>query len=305
MVTTMSSGISTDGSIPWWEEGEDNAPLSISWREGYGAHACAPTYHGKLNLTNLCLTELPALSEGILELRLDKNHLITLPPLPSRLLVLTCHRNHLISLPPLPKGLHTLLCSSNQLRSLPTLSTLPSLRVLECDYNLLTTLPELPASLQDFTCGKNRITSLPPLPNLIELDCSCNQLHSLPPLPASLRSIDCTANHLHWLPELPERLCVLYCKENPLEIFPELPRDLGYFMGEIDGDSVELENTNPEVIQVINTRIGSWTKRLEEQSKKRCMARCAIYKEQIMMVVWHPTRVAPFIERGIDLEDVM
>ena len=298
--------VSTSEGPPWWEESEDNTSLSISWGRGvFVEHTrSVSTCNGKLNLTDMKLTELPPLSH-LIELRLDKNDLITLPPLPSRLLVLTCHRNHLISLPPLPKGLHTLLCSSNQLRSLPTLSTLPSLRVLECDYNLLTTLPELPASLQDFTCGKNRITSLPPLPNLIELDCSCNQLHSLPPLPASLRSIDCTANHLHWLPELPERLCVLYCKENPLEIFPELPRDLGYFMGEIDGDSVELENTNPEVIQVINTRIGSWTKRLEEQSKKRCMARCAIYKEEIMMTVWHPTRMAPLIERGIDLEDIM
>jgi hypothetical protein len=59
------------------------------------------------------------------------------------------------------------------------------------------------------------------------------------------------------------------------------------------------------VIQIINRRIRSWTKRLEEQSKKRCVARCKIYKEEIMMTVWHPTRVAQLIERGIDLEDVM
>jgi hypothetical protein len=59
------------------------------------------------------------------------------------------------------------------------------------------------------------------------------------------------------------------------------------------------------VMEVINTRIRSWTKRLEEQSNARCMARCAIYKEEIMMTVWHPTRMAPLIERGIDLEDLM
>jgi hypothetical protein len=139
----------------------------------------------------------------------------------------------------------------------------------------------------------------------MELDCACNHLLSLPPLPASLRSLDCVANHIRWLPALPERLCVLYCKENPLETFPDLPRDLGYLMCDMYGVSIELEDTTPEGIQQINTQMRGWTELLEQQSKERCMARCKIYKEQIMMVVWHPTRVAPLIERGIDLEDMM
>ena len=43
----------------------------------------------------------------------------------------------------------------------------------------------------------------------------------------------------------------------------------------------------------------------EGLSRDRCIKRCAQYKEEIMMTVWHPTRVAPLIEMGIDLEDVM
>jgi hypothetical protein len=34
------------------------------------------------------------------------------------------------------------------------------------------------------------------------------------------------------------------------------------------------------------------------------VARCAIYKEEIMMKAWHPSRVEKLIEMGYDIEDM-
>jgi hypothetical protein len=97
----------------------------------------------------------------------------------------------------------------------------------------------------------------------------------------------------------------LYCNENPLEALPELPRDLGYLMCDMPyGEQVELVDTTPEEIHRINTEMWKWTEKMEQQSKARCMARCAIYKEQIMMKVWHPTRIEKMLEMGYDVEDM-
>jgi hypothetical protein len=57
----------------------------------------------------------------------------------------------------------------------------------------------------------------------------------------------------------------------------------------------------PDIVHQLNLENEEWM----AQSKERCTKRCAIYKEEIMMTVWHPKRVAPLIEMGIDLEDVM
>jgi hypothetical protein len=34
------------------------------------------------------------------------------------------------------------------------------------------------------------------------------------------------------------------------------------------------------------------------------MERCAIYKEEIMMRAWHPSRVEKLLEMGYDIEDM-
>ena len=40
------------------------------------------------------------------------------------------------------------------------------------------------------------------------------------------------------------------------------------------------------------------------QSKERCTKRCKIYKEEIMMKAWHPTRMKMLYELGYDVEDM-
>lgn len=255
--------------------------MSASWREGgecciytderlFEEHRMNIAFKrihqcdGILDLTDLGFTTLPPLPENLVELRVDRNHLTSLPSLPPSLKVLICSRNRLTSLPPLP----------------------PSLRVLSCQANRITSLPELPSTLQ-------------------VLRCTFNHLTSLPPLPTTLRILDCVANRIQWLPWLPDHLRVLYCNENPLEALPELPRDLGYLMCDMPyGEQVELVDTTPEEIHRINTEMWKWTEKMEQQSKARCMARCAIYKEQIMMKVWHPTRIEKMLEMGYDVEDM-
>jgi Leucine-rich repeat (LRR) protein len=209
----------------------------------------------------------------------------------------------LTSLPELPSTLQALQCQFNQLTSL---TELPLLKVLNCSNNQLTILPELPLSLESIDCAVNHLTSLPVLPDVMcHLDCCRNQLTSLPPLPSRLKHLDCVSNHIRFLPQLPERLTIFYCKENPLEILPELPLDLIYLMCDTPyGEQLELNEATLEEIQSINTKMRSWTEMLERESKMRCNKRCTQYKEQIMMKVWHPSRVERLLEMGYEIEDM-
>jgi hypothetical protein len=61
----------------------------------------------------------------------------------------------------------------------------------------------------------------------------------------------------------------------------------------------------PDLVEAINQMIQDEAALTHRQSKRRCTERCAIYKEEIMMTVWHPKRVQILIENGVDLEDVM
>jgi hypothetical protein len=59
------------------------------------------------------------------------------------------------------------------------------------------------------------------------------------------------------------------------------------------------------MVGTVNQMVRNAAVLTNRQSKRRCVERCKIYKEEIMMTVWHPRRVNPLIEMGIDLEDVM
>jgi hypothetical protein len=61
----------------------------------------------------------------------------------------------------------------------------------------------------------------------------------------------------------------------------------------------------PEMVGVVNRMVEKEAAFTNRQSKRRCTERCSLYKEEIMMTVWHPRRVEKLIEMGIDLEDVM
>jgi hypothetical protein len=137
--------------------------------------------------------------------------------------------------------------------------------------------------------------------------CSGNDLTSLPLLPAALQYLDCNTNHIRFLPSLPEGLITLGCEENPLEILPELPLSLSNLTCGLPilNYQQDVAHLTPKRVQEINQEIRDWMAIMAQDSMDRCMKRCSLYKEEIMMAVWHPKRVNPLIEMGIDLESVM
>jgi hypothetical protein len=60
----------------------------------------------------------------------------------------------------------------------------------------------------------------------------------------------------------------------------------------------------PERVQQLNQEIREGMTLLAQQSKERCEARCKEYKEEIMMRVWHPSRVEKLLGMGYDIEDM-
>ena len=70
------------------------------------------------------------------------------------------------------------------------------------------------------------------------------------------------------------------------------------------GEQIELIETTPEDIQGINAQVRGRTEMLERESKMRSTKRCAQYKEEIMMKVWHPSRVQKLLEMGYEMEDM-
>lgn len=99
-----------------------------------------------LSLSNLNLTTLPPIPEGVITLDINNNKLTELPKLPSTLRTLYCRDNELESLPELPNSLINLYCHKNYLEELPTLPT--TLKALWCGDNNIRRLPKLPALRQ-------------------------------------------------------------------------------------------------------------------------------------------------------------
>ena len=274
---------------------------------------------GEVDLSMLGLTELPPLPEGLEHLTCSFNRLTTLPKLPQSLRSLYCAHNQLTSLPTLPPFLEYLHCQLNQLTSLPTLP--PSLLTLVCHTNRLTSLPELPSILDILRCGNNQLTSLPTLPPIMfAMSCYCNPLTTLPALPLQLEELTCYSSTLTSIPMLPPNLRKLNCLGNPLETLPELPSTLQQLKSELPiyhefdeeiqediqhGGRMIYDGMYPDLVGAVNYMIFRAAAYANQESKQRCVERCSLYKEEIMMTVWHPSRVAPLIEMGIDLESVM
>ena len=80
-------------------------------------------------------SNIPKLSEGLLQFGCDNNNLTELPELPNSLEVLYCDDNRLKKLPKLPEGLKSLYCRKNDLTELPELPK--SLKILDCKKNRL------------------------------------------------------------------------------------------------------------------------------------------------------------------------
>jgi hypothetical protein len=136
--------------------------------------------------------------------------------------------------------------------------------------------------------------------------CVKNHLTTLPPLPQTLHYLDCSKNDIQFLPPLPHDLIVLDCQENPLETLPEFPLSLTSITCEMpfDKSRLEIKHMFSETVQRINEEVRYGMKVLSEESKERSLRRCKTYKEEIMMKVWHPSRVAMMYAMGYDVEDM-
>jgi Leucine-rich repeat (LRR) protein len=147
---------------------------------------------------------------------------------------------------------------------------------IRCNNNPLTTLPTLPLQMQEFDCFDCQLTSLPTLPtNLRKLNCLGNPLETLPELPSTLQVLKAT---LPWIESLEEDTCM--------------------------GGPQRYPALWPDMVESVNEGVRNAAALTNRQSKRRCMKRCAAYKEQIMMKVWHPSRVEKLIEMGYDHDDM-
>jgi hypothetical protein len=147
------------------------------------------------------------------------------------------------------------------------------------------------------------LTTLPPLPSSLDkIRVDFNSLTTLPKLPLSLTHISCDANNLTSLPSLHHGLNKLHCFLNPLETLPELPSTLSSLSCRLPHNKQDFKSNEmtPEIVQQLNDE----NQELMAQSKERCVARCKIYKEEIMMKVWHPKRMQMLYEMGYDVEDM-
>jgi len=105
---------------------------------------------------------------------------------------------------------------------------------------------------------------------------------------------------LETLPELPSTLEVLKA-ELPIhyEFNEEIQEEIQH------GGRMIKNGMWPDMVAAVNGMIVRAAAYVNQESKTRCVGRCSQYKEEIMMTVWHPRRVNPLIEMGIDLESVM
>jgi hypothetical protein len=131
---------------------------------------------------------------------------------------------------------------------------------------------------------------------MVLLHCHFCSLTSLPTLPTNLTDLNCIINPLETLPELPSTLEMLKATLPWVEDLEENVR--------LGGPKIYYELW-PEMVESVNQMIRMAAAATHRQSKRRCVARCSLYKEEIMMTVWHPRRVEKLIEMGIDLESVM
>ena len=197
-------------------------------------------------------------------------------------------------LPPLPQTLKNLFCSSTlitRFRSLPA-----GLEELRCDNCPLIELPVLPKGLRKLLCNFTPLTSLPELPpNLKSIYCCWTQIKELPTLPEGINELSCSFNDkLSILPPIPSSLRVLFCDNTPLTVFPPLPPLFVFKYGRCPNLLIKVKPGETR-----EHYIGRWNQWCEEQaSKKRCVERNELVKEDLIAEFWKPSRVEKMLEQG-------
>jgi hypothetical protein len=95
----------------------------------------------------------------------------------------------------------------------------------------------------------------------------------------------------------------LYCSSNELEMMSELPSTLvGLACVLPHNDKIYISNEmTPEQVQQLNRENQEW---MEDQSRIRCMKRCAIFEEELMHNRWHPDRIVHLYHMGYMMEDI-
>jgi Leucine-rich repeat (LRR) protein len=138
-----------------------------------------------LYVSDLHITSLPELPEGLKKLYCSDTRIRVLPKLPSTLTLLSCYNTPLTELPELPSGL-----------------------ILLSFYGThISRLPELPDGLTHLIGYKTRLESLPKLPSsLIRLWVDTTPLTALPDLPPDIYELSFSRTPIQILPEFPERL---------------------------------------------------------------------------------------------------
>jgi len=156
-----------------------------------------PYYAKTIRIINRNLTYIPDLSSytNIKVIHIYGNQLTELPKMSDSVVELHCSNNQLTSIKSLPPYLHTLRCSNNNLKELPELPS--SLVILSCHSNQLVDLPKLPNNMKQINCRLNRLKKLPYLPASIDyLDCRGNEIEHIPAIWNAYIKLFCDLNTL-------------------------------------------------------------------------------------------------------------
>ena len=161
--------------------------------------------------------------------------------------------------------------------------------------------------------SKMSLKKFPILPEGIKrLDLRCNRISEIPSdLPLTLECLILDRNRITKIPDtLPERLCILYIHNNRIDEFPKkLPSSLALCTmdknpittGTVLDGTVNSDITHDDYLRVLREKI---EEKNEEESKKRQQTRALLLFEDIVMNVWHPSRVEALLEAGIDIESL-
>jgi hypothetical protein len=259
-----------------------------------------------LYIENSCLTHLPSLPDTIRQVALIKgSHVEYLPPLPDSLSILRITESRLHTLPELPTNLHMLDISHTQVRLLPILPS--NLSQLHLDYTPISELPHtLPPTLSELKCSNTRIQSLPPLSsdNMTLLDISYTpimylraeqfiniNIYLLKTHALSIDQFGSNIRHIHFtnpefqildLPPLGSTIVSFNCPES------------GSGSGKIT-----IDPSNADAVAMFESlKTQECTKQ-----KARVAGRTRLYKEDLMIKTWHPSRVVDWCGVNFDSLD--
>lgn len=183
---------------------------------------------------------------------------------------------------------------------------------INLSYNKLEYLPFLHADIDYLALRQNRLYSLPLLPKRLKyLDVQHNPIVELPDLPKKLLLLNTSYCHLKYLPALPQTLQILYASCNDLMELPELPESLETL--EVYENKIRELPYIPDGLRHLYIENnpchekykGKKLSEIRELVKRRIAnERCAMFKEELLMVALHPKRVEKWLSLGLGLGDM-